>query len=178
MYCICLCNEISTCTFQGEANQSLSTRICYHVSLCFAGKQTKNQALDRFLWRGVFQSHHCCYPCYPASVANAWSANAGLCHPERGLLPSNGLPDNSFTMCTVLGTLSVCVSHWSCHIPVSLPLMHSYHVLVLPVTNLTMYCFCDPSCKCQLSMSGPSGKWHMPFMIFCSPEHMFQPVAV
>ena len=52
----------------------------------FVGKQTKDETVDRLLWRGVLQGHHSSYTCHFGGAANAWGAHVGVTHSARGLL--------------------------------------------------------------------------------------------
>ena len=99
------------------------TRAENDVVPSFVGKQTKDEKVDRLLWRGVLQGHHRSYTRHLGGATHAWGAHVGVTHPAWGLLQSHGLSDNSLTMCPGLGSFSICLSYWSCHFQVTFNIM-------------------------------------------------------
>ncbi len=119
----------------------------------FVGKQTKNEKVDRLLWRGVLQGHHSSYTCHLGSATNAWGAHVGFAHSARRLLQSHGLSDNSISMCPGPGSFSICLSHWSCHFQVTF--------IIMPMCGLHATSQCCPvhaqnACSCWISAASPA----------------------
>lgn len=102
---------------------SQMTRAEHDAVPSFVGKQTKDEEVDRLLWRGVLQGHNSSYTCHLGGTTNAGGAHFGVTYSARGLLQSHGLSDNSITMCPGPGSFSICLSHWSCHFQVTFTIM-------------------------------------------------------
>ena len=88
------------------------------LSLTCVGKQAKDEALDRLLWRGLLQGHHCGDNSHSRRAANDEGSHAGICHSAGGLLQSHGLLNHRLPLCLGTSASGLCLCNWCCHIQV------------------------------------------------------------
>ena len=98
---------------------AISSRLEPTVPFCTcAGKQAKDEALDRLLWRGVLQGHHCGHISHSHCAANDGGTHAWVAHPARSLLQSHGLLDHCLPLCLGISASGLCLCNRCCHIQV------------------------------------------------------------